>query len=137
MALDMRQFASARFIKPADVEGGPIRSRIAFVKIGEKYGRPEITLANGDVLSLNKTNVRILIQAYGPNEVDWYDQEVEFYHGKFRDRETEKEEPTVSVRPISPPLPERAQTPLDPKDVAVRPATNGGGGNDMDDQIPF
>lgn len=136
MAIDMRQYAANRFIKPKDVEGGPIRSRIAFVKIGEKYGKPEITLSNGDTLSLNGTNVRILVQAYGPNEIDWYDLEIELFQGTYRDK-AGKEEPTVSVRPISPPIPLNEQTPLNPKDVAVRPIANGGGFDDMDDQIPF
>jgi hypothetical protein len=97
--------------------------------------KPEITLSNGDVLSLNGTNVRVLVQAYGPNEVDWYDKEVELYHGTYRDSKTKKDEPTVLIRPITRPLPENEQTPLKPDEVYVRPIANGGG-TDMDDELP-
>lgn len=136
MVMDMRKFTGTRFVKPHDVEAGSIRSEIAFLKEGERYGRPEMTLSNGDVLSLNGTNVRALVKAYGPNERDWYDKEVELYHGTYYDNKKKKDEPTVLVRPISPPLPESEQTPIPKDEVYVRPVVANGGGADMDDELP-
>jgi hypothetical protein len=132
--MDMSQFSSGVFQKPEHVEGGPLRVWIAFITPGKKYNKPDLTFTNGDKLSLNATNNRVLLQAYGPNSADWLDKEIELYHGKLFNPEKGEELPAVLVKPISV-LSRDEWTPLDPKDVAVRPIANGGGA-DMDDELP-
>ena len=100
--MDMRKFGTG-FIKPEDVRENPIRARIVIVlEELDKYGQPVIELDTGAQFSLNRTNNDILLRAWGYDSKNWPDQEIEFFHGTYRDRETDAEKETVKVRPISP-----------------------------------
>jgi len=99
--LDMRKFSGRSFIKIADVRGGPLQVRIAFVEKGQ-YGRPNLVFESGEVLSLNATNNKILIRAYGPKSDDWIGKDIELFRGEIEYQKKMQE--AVMVRPISPPL---------------------------------
>ena len=62
--MDMSKYAGQSFIKIDDVRDGPIEEQIAAFGMG-KFDRPVLTFESGDMMSLNQTNVRTLICAYG------------------------------------------------------------------------
>jgi hypothetical protein len=123
--MDMRQFAGSSFITVESLRDGPREEKIVSVEPG-KYDKPVVTFESGDKLSLNKTNVNALLKAYGPNDQDWIDCTVELYVGDLKYNGGILE--GVMVRPVSPPKPVEARTPV-PK--TPPPA------NDMNDDIPF
>jgi hypothetical protein len=59
MALNLKNYAGQHFIKPDDVRNHPLRRKIAGIIEG-KFKKPDLTFENGDVLSLNGTNVNKL-----------------------------------------------------------------------------
>jgi len=121
----MRKYAGEKFIKVDDVRDGALHPTIAFVKEG-RYG-PEAVFEDGGIFNLNQTNIRKLIEAYGPNSDDWVGKKVALELGSTMYDGALK--PTVVVTPESPPLaPEqRTETP------AARSAKN----TAFDDEIPF
>lgn len=62
--MDMRKFAGEQFIRVDDVRDGPISLQIAMVKEG-KFDKPDMIFKTGEILSLNSTNTKILVRAYG------------------------------------------------------------------------
>jgi hypothetical protein len=123
--MDMRQYAGSAFITVETLRDGPRKEVIMSVEPG-KYDKPVATFESGAKFSLNVTNVSTLIKAYGPNDQDWIDCAVELYIGDVKYNGAIQE--GVLVRPVSPPKPVEARTPV-PKTPA--PA------NDMNDDIPF
>lgn len=99
--MDMRKYSGETFIKVVDVQGGPFRAKIAAVKEGQ-YGRPNLVFESGEILTLNATNNKILMRAYGPNSEDWIGKEIELFLGEIEYQKKMQE--AVMVRPISPPL---------------------------------
>ncbi len=144
--MDMRQYTGGSFVKLDDVRDGPLTETISGVVPG-KYDKPNLQFESGSALSLNATNLKTLIRAYGPNSVDWLAKEVELYAGQvdFKDRPLD----AVLVRPISPPLKPAERTKLDepefganfgekPKPAARKtPAKKGGDATDFNDEIPY
>ena len=116
--MDMRKYAGAMFIKVDDVRDGPLRMQIAAIKEGQ-FEKPDMVFESGEVLSLNATNTRILIRAYGQESADWIGKEIELapgqtpFQGQLRD--------SVVVRPISP-------------SVAGK---SGEATGELDDEMPF
>jgi hypothetical protein len=116
---DMSRYATSTFIKVDDLTEGPEQKVIT--EIGEgKYEKPVATFNDGSKLSLNGTNVRTLIGAFGPNDEDWIGQRIDLYAGtvRFDGKDTD----SVLVRALNP-LPAAERTPLKPQPV--------------DDDIPF
>ena len=107
--MDMSAYVGSSFIKLGDVREGPRQETIANVQIGN-FDRPELTFESGSVLSLNKTSVRILINAYGEDSRNWEGCALEVYFGRVGTKEGDKD--AILVRPITP-----AKAPL-PKKVA-------------------
>jgi hypothetical protein len=107
--MDMRKFSGDHFIKVADVRDGSIQGQIAAVKTG-KFDKPDLVFESGDILSLNATNTKVLIRAYGPNGQDWVDKVVEMFLGEVEFQKKMQE--AVIVRPISPSLKVEDQTKL-------------------------
>src|SRR4051794_25400541 len=111
MNMDMSQYAGECFLKADDVREGPLALRIAFVKEG-KYDKPDMTFESGETLSLNATNTRTLVRAYGRNSDDWSGKDVELdlgqvlFEGKPRD--------SVIIKPISPPISAAQMTAAEP-----------------------
>jgi hypothetical protein len=67
--VDMRKYVGETYLKVDDVRDRPRRVTIVRIKIGN-YDKPEMTLDDGSILSLNVTNTRTLTKAYGPNSDD-------------------------------------------------------------------
>ena len=121
--MDMRKYSGAAFLKPGDVKAGPgpLEKVIDNVTLG-KYGKPDLEFDDGTKLSINATNNKTLINAYGPSSDDWLNKKIELVVG-----ETEYEgEPreSILIKPISPANEKK------PKPKSSR-------GSDMDDEVPF
>jgi hypothetical protein len=129
--MDMRKYSGATFIKVADVSDGPLQLQIAVIKEG-KYDKPNVVFETGETLSLNATNNKTLIRAYGADSKDWVGKDVELTLGQVEFQA--KLQDAVIVKPISPAL---AAT--DKQKAAA--AFDGGGGfgkaAGTDDEVPF
>ena len=116
--MHMGKYLGSVFLK---VEGmrasGPIRVRITGVSEG-RFGKPDLTFHDRTQLSLNVTNVRVLVRAYGMDSDDWLDKEVELEVGEIQYQG--KPQDIILLKPISPPIENKAP----PKP-------------DLDDEIPF
>jgi hypothetical protein len=123
--MDMQQFAGSSFITVKTLRAGPRQEVIVSVEPG-KYDKPVATFESGDKLSLNKTNVRALIDAYGEESRDWVGCIIELSIGPAKYNGDQIE--SVVAKPVSPPKPLVASTPL-PKQPTAKP--------DMDDDIPI
>jgi hypothetical protein len=124
---DMRKYAgSATFIKFEDCET-PIESVIMEVKEG-KFGKPDLILESGDKFSVNATNAKILIKAYGPDDGDWLSQRIRLVQGKTKYQGNLTD--SVIIQPLSPGRPEEQRT-------KPSPANHHQGDTEMDDEIPF
>ena len=97
--MDMRKYSGSSFIKVADVEDGPIQMQIAIVREG-KYGKPELVGESGDIFSINATNNRTLVGAYGDDSDGWIGKEVELFLGEIEYQG--EPQPAVLIRPITP-----------------------------------
>jgi hypothetical protein len=127
--MDMSKYAGGNFLKVADLqEQGPFRAKIIDVEIGEKFGKPNITLSEGSTLSINATNCGTLIRSYGADSDDWLNKEIELYVGET-DYKGEMV-PTILIKPITP-SPENKKT-VNKAAMKKKP----GSGPDMDDKIP-
>ncbi len=124
--MDMRKYSGAAFLKVGDVKvNGPLRVVIVDIVEG-KYSRPDLEFDDGTKLSVNATNNRVLIAAYGWDSTNWIDKEIELsvgqvqYEGELQD--------SILVKPISPPIEKRP--PPKPKGESDKRG-------DLDDEIPF
>jgi hypothetical protein len=77
---DMSEYAGSRFIKYDDVAGAPRRETIAAVRKGD-FGRPVLVFASGFQLTVNTTNARTLVDAYGKDPRNYIGAVVEAYPG--------------------------------------------------------
>ena len=98
--MDMSKFSGLHFIKLNDVRE-PIRGIIAGIEEDERFGKPVLIFEGGEKFSVNATNNRILLRAYGKHDTDWIGKEIELYAGEVEFQK--KMQPAVIVRPISPP----------------------------------
>jgi hypothetical protein len=100
---------------------------IAKVKPGN-YDKPDAHFTDGSILSLNATNVKALLKAYGPDSDDWTLREVELQLGrvKYQGEPTE----SIIVLPVSPAL-----SAAELKEAEDRVAASNRG--EMNDEIPF
>lgn len=123
--MDMSKYLGSRFIKLADVQPRPIEGEIAGIVEG-KYG-PNLVLKSGDTLSLNQTNIRTLVRAYGTDSERWLGKLVRLLAGEFPYEGDTK--PGVAVEPITPPT--EPAKPADQKQPQKKSST------DFNDEIPF
>lgn len=122
--MDMKKYSGQNFIKVDDVRDGPIEGQIAGVKEG-KFGKPDLFLDSGDVLSLNATNNKTLMKAYGNDSDLWLAKTIRLLLGEIEYQGSPHE--AVVVEPISPPIKKKAKE----TDDKPPPST------DMSDEIPF
>jgi hypothetical protein len=120
--IDMRKYASENYITVADVRDGPLQMKIVDVREG-KFDKPDLVFETGDILSLNATNRKTLIRAYGFTSDAWISKKIELILGEIPF--DKKPQEAVIVRPISP-----AFTPAEKTAIAAA-------GSDMNDDIPF
>ena len=98
--MDMSKYSGLHFIKLNDVLDAAIKQTIAGVEEDERFGKPVLTFESGEKFSVNSTNNRILLRAYGKHDSDWIGKEIELYAGEIEFQK--KMQPAVIVRPISP-----------------------------------
>ena len=130
--MDMSKFSGTAFIKLEDVRKQPLQFRIAGVVTG-KYDKPDLIFTSGERFSLNATNNRVLVRAFGVASEDWIDRAIELYEGEGEFNQEIK--PMVCVRPI-PETPETsfaADTSTKKPDKPPKAKKR----SDMDDEIPF
>ena len=111
---DMTDYAGSSYVKYDDVMDAPRRETIADVRKGD-FDRPVLVFESGARLTLNKTNTRVLIRAYGKDPRNWIGLIVEVFAGETTFQGNTKN--SVLIRPIS----------LKPTNVAQV----------LDDEIPF
>jgi putative DNA primase/helicase len=112
--MDVTRFFGARFLKVDDVKAsGPIVVKIVGIAEGQ-YGKPNLTFEDGTMLSVNATNGRMLMRAYGAESNDWVGKEIELAVGKTQFQGEVRD--SVLVKPISPPV--RNKKPPKPSLVA-------------------
>jgi hypothetical protein len=120
--MDMRKYSGEAFLKVSDVRDGPLQMQIAAIREG-RYDKPDAVFETGEALSLNATNRKILVRAYGPDSDDWVGKVIELFLGEIEFQKQMHE--AVLVRPVSPPLKAAERT----KPAQKRSA-------DFDDEIP-
>jgi len=120
--IDMRKYASENFITVADVREGPLQMKIVDVREG-KFDKPNLVFETSDILSLNATNRKTLVRAYGFTSNAWISKEIELFLGEVPVDNEPKE--AVIVRPISPPL------------TTAEKTAAAASSSDMNDDIPF
>jgi hypothetical protein len=99
--MDMTKYSSPTYIKVDNLRDGPLHLQIAAINEG-KYDKPDAVFETGEMLSLNGTNVGILIRAYGRKSEGWIGKEVELAPGTVKFNGEPQE--VVIVKPISPPI---------------------------------
>ena len=99
--MDMRKYSGTTFIKVADVRNGPLPMQIAAVREG-KYEKPDLVFESGEALSVNSTNNRTLMRAYGSNSDQWVGKDIELTLGQIKFQGEWQD--AVIVKPISPPI---------------------------------
>jgi hypothetical protein len=120
--MDMRQYAGTNYVNLDDLTDGPHREIIVDIQIGD-YGRPDLYFESGDRLSLNVTNNRTLVRAFGSESNGWIGKAVELYIGDTMYK-GEKQK-SVLVRP--------PQADGDNSSATAPPARR----DDFDDEVPF
>src|SRR5262249_20175520 len=124
--MDMRQYAGTNYVNLDDLVDGSHKETIVDIQIGD-YGRPDLYFESGDRLSLNVTNNRTLVRAFGSESNGWISKAIEIYVGDTMYK-GEKQK-SVLVRPITPP----SQADGGNGSAAAPPARR----DDPDDEIPF
>ena len=124
--MDMRQYAGSCFLKFEDVRDAPRVEKIQDVIPG-KYDKPDLKFESGDCLSLNATNCKTLVRAFGDDSRDWIALN-RTVCGKT-DFQGEKKD-SVLVKPLSPqknPASEAKQPKRDEMDEGSVLSTDSGG----------
>lgn len=122
--MDMRKYCSGEtYLTIADVRDGPLQMTIADAREG-KYDKPDLHLEGGDVLSLNATNRKTLVRAYGFASGSWIGKQIELSLGKTTFEGETRD--SIIVNPVSPAL-----TAAEKAAAGELPADK------MDDEIPF
>jgi hypothetical protein len=95
---DMTAYAGSAYVKYDDVIDGSRREKIADARKGD-FDRPVLVFESGALLTLNKTNTRTLIRAFGKDPRKWIGLIVELFAGETTHEG--KMRNSVLVRPIS------------------------------------
>lgn len=100
--MDARKYAS-KYIKPDNVRGGPIQTRIVNVFEDERYGRLMLELETGSQFALNDGNTNALIKAWGHDTDEWIGRELALELGTYKDWRADppEEKETVRVRALT------------------------------------
>lgn len=125
--MDMRKFSGSSFINIDSVRE-PLRLRIASVGMGQ-WDKPNIIFETGEKFSVNATNNRILVRAFGADSDDWLGHTIELYEGVGEFNGESK--PMVRIRTVT----EQSETDFGAKKPADKPPKEKKRG-DLDDEIP-
>ena len=125
--MDMRKFSGENFVKVNDVRDGSIKGKVVGLREG-RYRKPDLILESGDILSVNATNNKMLMRAYGTESDHWIGKMIELFLGEIEYQGKMQE--AVLVRQISPQVKAKEQTKL-------KQATGGGKPFDDSSEIQF
>ena len=128
--MKMSEYAGTKYIGLADVADGPMRAIIAEIGMGD-YEKPIATFASGAKFSLNKTNVRTLIDAYGDDGREWAGYEIELRADEVMVKG--KPQACILVTAISSARAAASTATAAPATVNGKPRRR----DDMDDDLPF
>jgi hypothetical protein len=103
----MSEYSAKSFVTLETVKDGPIRGIIKDVGMGS-YDKPVLELEDGTKFSLNKTNVAILIKAFGEDSREWPGCEIELRRGHIKYNGSLQD--AVLARPV---LPSHDETPFE------------------------
>ena len=121
--VDRSKYAGAMFIRFNDLADGTQQKVIVNVEDGQ-YDRLVVTFDDGTCLSLNKTNVRTLIRAYGKDDQNWIGQRVELSQDTVNTKDGARD--IVLLTPLGTPAMDKLK--IKPQ----RPRSD-----DLDDEVPF
>jgi hypothetical protein len=79
--LNARKYSASTFLSLEDLSNGPRTETIENVAVGN-YDKLVATFRSGAKLSLNKTNVKTLIAAFGDDADKWVGNDVKLSAGK-------------------------------------------------------
>jgi hypothetical protein len=96
MTYNLKNYTGEHFLKPDDVHNEPLQQRIAGLREG-KFGKLEAVFESGDILSINATNMNILVRAYGESSDDLVGKDIELFLGKIKSAGADND--AVLVRP--------------------------------------
>jgi hypothetical protein len=123
--MNMREYAGDMYLKVDDLRSsGPKKVTIDAVEEGS-FDKPVLRLSDNTLLSINATNAKVLIRAYGEEGDDWAHKEIELYIGTTSYQGQPKD--SILVRPVSPAIPINQR----------RMPKLSSGPNPIDDEIPF
>jgi hypothetical protein len=100
MSYDLKDYSGQYYVKPSDVREQPLQRRIAGVRKGS-FDKLEVVFDGGEVLSLNTTNTRTLLRAYGGSSDNLIGKIIELRLGQLRYQGADHD--AVLVNPITPP----------------------------------
>jgi len=95
--MDMRKYTGSAFRKVDDVREGPIFVTIADIEDG-RYDKPNLIFDDGSRLSVNATNAKTLVRAFGPQSEGWIGKKVKLVLGKVKYQGESQE--SVIVEPL-------------------------------------
>ena len=97
--MDMLKFSGEDYIRVENVRKGPVRAKILHVKEGP-FERPELVLDNDQMFTVNLTNNRILVEAFGPHSEDWCGRTIKLVLGQVTYKGVPMD--SVVVEPVKP-----------------------------------
>jgi hypothetical protein len=105
--MDMRKYSGSVFRKPEDedLREGPVQVVITAVSEGQ-FEKPVLDFDDGTRLSINSTNNRVLMKAYGFDSDAWVGKTIELTLGEIEYQG--KMQASILVKPISPPIEKKA-----------------------------
>ena len=128
--MDIRKYVSGNFLTLDDLrDSEPRRERIGALVDG-KFDKPNLVFESGDMISLNATNARVLMRAYGNETDNWRGREVVVYAGTAKYHGVEQ--PSVCVRVIEAAKAAGGDNAPAPVAAPRQPARE-----ELDDEIPF
>jgi hypothetical protein len=125
--VDARRYAASAFVSVEDIRGsGPVNKTIAAVTVG-RFNKLDALFDDGTTLSLNKTNTKTMVLAYGADTEAWIEHVVALSVGpiEFQGRMQD----AVLLAPVSKPSSPPVFKPLPPEPAPAN--------SDMNDDIPF
>jgi hypothetical protein len=126
--MDARKYFGVTFVTLKDLAEGPLQAVIDHTEEG-KFGKLNLVFEDSTAASLNATNSRALVRAYGPETDAWSGNVVELSAGEIEYQG--KMQPSILIKAISAPVARAATT------TGKQAVPAGSSNGDMDDDIPF
>lgn len=122
--MDARKFFAATFVTLGDLADGPQQKEIDRVEEG-KYNKLNLIFTDNCAVSLNATNSRALVKAFGSETDEWPGRSVELAAGELK--YDGKLNPAILITALE-------SAPVEKPAAKPKPR---GAGRDINDGIPF